>query len=254
MLTALTGLTALLVGTGLLYGRGDWSSALLGWAVMGAFFYLLPPSIRWSDSEEPSYRVFSLAILTVVASVLQSFLLLSGVLTISLWFWLEKGLDEVAKARLRRLLILPFCALPWLSYDLSAIGWYFRLTAAWFTDALLSVMGFEVTRSGTELQLATFCLRVDPACSGLSFLHALILVGAYLIACSDRQSRPWTFYLWLFPLAWFANSLRVTLLALAALTWGPQSVAGDIHLWIGWACFVALFALWWRFVGERAVQ
>ena len=137
-------------------------------------------------------------------------------------------------------------AFPWITRDLPALAWWYRLSAAWSAEHCLSGIGLEVRREGTQIFVHQLPFDVAPACSGIQGLQALLVAGTALCFL-QVGTRP--FY-WpavgLLPLvAWLANALRVMLLIAAGLSFGPEVVTGWFHTVGGWLVLVMMFGLTW---------
>jgi len=164
------------------------------------------------------------------------------------WFlriWLGR-FDLRGPARLSRLLLLPALSFPWIAHDLAQVGWWFRLSGAWSATRLFGLLGFEVSRAGTNVWLQGFPVSVDPACAGLGTLQAMLLAGAFLaLSQIGHHRRFWWQIAALVPFAWVANTARVILTCVALLTAGPAFATGAFHSWSGWVLLTLMFALCW---------
>ncbi|MEO0793784.1 MAG: exosortase/archaeosortase family protein [Verrucomicrobiota bacterium] len=128
--------------------------------------------------------------------------------------------------------MIPFFSFPWVAVDLTALGWYFRLSGAWVSEALFSFLGFSIKREGTLLDIQGLPVAIEAACAGMNLLPALLLTGAavgFILLAGQR--RYWLFLVLLFPLAWIANTLRICVITAVALTWGSQFASGFFHTW-----------------------
>jgi exosortase len=144
----------------------------------------------------------------------------------------------------RRFLILPFLGFPWLTQNLQALGWLFRLTGAGAVQFMFMIVGLPVHREGTFLLIKDLPLSIEPACAGLNVLQSMLIVGCLLICARLRGG--WRFWLaiaTLVPLAWLANTSRIFMLGCAGLLFGSDFAMGWFHKWGGWLVLCLMFLL-----------
>ncbi len=163
-----------------------------------------------------------------------------------LWTWISSRVEQDALPRIRRLMVLPFLAFPWLSIEGDAVGWYFRITGAWMTAEVFASMGFNVLHEGTRIIVQGLPVGVGEACSGMNVLQSMLIAGsalAYLFIGGYRS------YWWNIPalvlIAWLANTLRIVVLCVTALTLGSEFALGMFHTWGGWIVLVLMLCLSW---------
>lgn len=214
-------------------------------------FYLLgkpwKPSPHPTGSQTTSPLLIALSVLLFVVGIASNLtLLLAAGWTAGLWCWLKSAVDVSIHARLRRLLVLPFAAFPWINLDLQGLGWWFRLSGAWATNAILSGAGLEVTREGTRMLVQGMPVSVDVSCSGLKVLQSLVIAGTLLAyVLLGRSPRYWWNVALLLPLAWVANTARILTISLASMTFGPEFAMGLFHTWGGLLVLVLMFLMSW---------
>lgn len=198
---------------------------------LALFWYLGEP--RWKTGSH-SKTPYILAILGLAAD---SFLLMTSGCVLTL--------TKCADVKNKSSYLLVFFSCPWLMVDFHLLGWWFRLSAAWVTGFLLKPLGLVTSQKGTQVFLQDFVLIVEPTCSGLNLLQALLLVGLALLLKSEQTTplRGWH-VLALLAVAWVANTARILMLAVAGSFVGPDRLAGDAHLWLGWILFLFFFAIW----------
>ena len=204
----------------------------------------------WTFSNQPfqfNRALLAAAGVTTVLGLVTGFnLLLSLAWTAALWSWLGRRLEAQSRARVLRLLPLAVLAFPWLSLDFPALGWWFRLSAAWSAEHLFALSGFAVHREGTQLLVAQMPFDVTPACSGLKALQAMLIAGTALCFVQTSTSRFYWLGLAGLPLvAWLANAARVVTIVVAALSAGPEFALGWFHGVGGWLVIVGMFGLTW---------
>jgi exosortase len=173
--------------------------------------------------------------------------------TALLWAWLSQRVVPEALPAVRRLLVLPVLAFPWIILDCQAVGWWFRLSGAWVTGKAFGLLQFDVVQDGTNLQVQGLPISVEAACSGLNTLQAMLIAGSVLaFIVLGRQPHYW----WNLPLlvlvAWGANTLRILTLCAAGLTFSPKFAQGFFHTWGGWLVLMLMFLLCWPlFAAQR---
>ncbi|HYE06763.1 MAG TPA: archaeosortase/exosortase family protein [Planctomycetota bacterium] len=162
--------------------------------------------------------------------------------TLLLWWWLAPRLGDDQRVRVRRLLILPLMAFPWVTLDGQGIGNVFRLTGAattaWFYDGL----GYPVSREGTSVFIGDQQISVEAACAGLNTLQSLLVMGTLAAGITlGRHRRFWLSLPLLVIAAWVGNTARIIGIAAIALGFGAEAARGWAHDWGGWAVLMATF-------------
>ncbi len=172
--------------------------------------------------------------------------ILSIAWTLLLWTWLSARISPEQISSVKKLLILPLMAFPWIALDANQIGWWFRLSGAWVTAASLSFLGFDVKQEGTLIVVNNIHISVEAACAGLNMLQSMLIAGsvvAYLLL--GRTNRYW----WNLPLlvimSWVANTIRIFVVSIAALAISPRFATGEFHVWGGWAVLILMFCFSW---------
>jgi len=206
-----------------------------------------PWKFRAGAFELSSKLVAAAVILFVVGILLNVTLLLALGWTSLLWSWLSCRLETDSLPTARRLLVLPLLAFPWITLDFAqTIGWYFRLSGAWATSHLFALIGLSATQDGTNMTVQGLPISVEVACAGLNTLQATLIAGSMLaFIFIGNRSRYWWNLPLLIVLAWFANTLRIIVLCIAALTISPEFAEGIFHKWGGWGVIVLMFLLCW---------
>lgn len=194
----------------------------------------------------PTVYLASAALLLVVGSVFDLCLPAAVAWVLALWAWIVRRCDPEDFGRIRRLLPLALLAFPWVTLDLQPLGWWFRLSSAIAIEHVFSVIGFSVTRQGVELLVQGLPISVDAACSGLKALQSLLISGVVLcfVMMGKRQSY-WLNVAALLPLAWIANTCRILVICVAAMTWGSSFAVGVFHAWGGLGVLVMMFGMCW---------
>ncbi len=175
--------------------------------------------------------------LVVLASLIglacDSSLMLVVTWTTLLAYWLRKNEPE-RSGRWRRVILLPLFGVPWLTHEGQAIGWYFRLSAAWVSEKLFSIGNLQVVRSGTQLWINGTGVDVEAACSGLNNLQLMMIAGTAAMAClTTAKFRIASQLFALTAIAWFSNTMRVILIAALACGVSPNFAEGWAHDAVG---------------------
>lgn len=164
--------------------------------------------------------------------------------TLAVWSLLGGRLAPEAAGPVARLLPLLWLGFPWLALEGDRIGWWFRLSAAGVAEVLFSGLGFDVSRQGVLVLVQGLPISVDAECSGLNVLQGMLLAG--LVVAHRHFGRSRGFW-WALPVlavaAWCANTLRVLLVSVLALSLGPEIASGPLHVWGGILVLVLMFAL-----------
>ncbi|MCF8034416.1 MAG: exosortase [Desulfarculaceae bacterium] len=130
--------------------------------------------------------------------------------------------------------------LPYLIYD--AVAFPLRLFAAEVAAWGIRLFGIPVYLEGNVIHLPNLVMNVVDACSGIRSLISLLAVGvilAYLIL--PKRWVKVLVVLLVVPVAVFTNALRVTAAGVLAFYWGPETLEGVMHDFVGWLVFMAGF-------------
>jgi len=199
--------------------------ALPLFVLLGRPWTLLPPR------RPPRLWVYALAVGLIVAGEPSGLIVLMAAgWTLALWEWLEPRLAAERVPAIRRLLVLPMLAFPWIIVDGEGLGWLFRLSGAWVTAGTFALLGFDVRQQGTGLIIDGQRVEVAAACSGLNTLQALLVCGTFVAyGVLGRTARYW----WALPIlvitAWIANTLRIIMLSAAIIVVSERFAMGAFH-------------------------
>ena len=179
-----------------------------------------------------------------LGAITGSTLLLALGWTSLLWSWLTVRLEAESRQSVKRLLILPIMAFPWILLDGQMIGWWFRLSGTRVAGNLFSAFGFNVVQEGTRLLVHGVPIDVAAACAGLNTLQSMIIAGSALAFVILGNHRVYWFNLmFLVILSWMANTLRIIAICWAAVMISPAFAAGFFHKWGGWLVLFLMFSL-----------
>lgn len=201
-------------------------------------------------TEEPHYSIEK-AILPICLFVLGIALNLTLLLSISwvilLNIWLSQRLKKELLPSYYKLLILPLMAFPWVALDFNQIGWWFRLSGAWVTEYFFIFLGAHVQREGTLLIINRLPISIEVACAGLNTLQSMFISGTVVAYLFLKDSpRYWMSLPFLFGISWIANTIRIIVICLIALSMGAEFVMGSFHIWSGWGVLMLMFFLCWH--------
>ncbi|MDZ8117396.1 exosortase/archaeosortase family protein [Pontiella agarivorans] len=109
---------------------------------------------------------------------------------------------------------------------------------------LLTDMGIQVQRVGTQLISDYFQLNVEAACSGLRSLLAMTaLTAVYAYFTQKTFVKKWLLFLCCIPIAVAGNIGRIISIALVSITTGQEFGAGLHHDWSGYVLFTVAISL-----------
>ncbi|WP_188657895.1 exosortase V [Sphingomonas metalli] len=106
---------------------------------------------------------------------------------------------------------------------------------------LLAAVGYPVATSGVSIYIGQFELLIAAACAGLNSLISLTAIGSFYVYLRHNASWRYTLLLvaLIFPIAVFANFLRVMILVLLTYHAGEAVAQGFLHEAAGLFMFVA---------------
>lgn len=211
-------------------------------------FYWLGKPWTFLDKEPVfSNQLFFFSIfLFLVGFAASQSVLLSVAWTLLLWTWLQARIPEEDKSRVKKLLVLPVLAFPWIALDADRIGWWFRLSAASLTSKAFEVAGFPVHQEGTNMIINKLPISVEVACAGLNTLQAMLIAGTVILfLILGKTNRYWWNIPLLIAMAWFTNTIRIMFLVIIALVISPEFAMSAFHTWGGWFVIILMFLLCW---------
>jgi exosortase len=199
------------------------------------FVYMGWPWRFRSEPERPSYTGLTASTaLFLLGIALDLAVLLALSWTYMLWIWISSRIAEGDLPCLRKLMILPFLSLPWINIEGDLIGWHFRLSGAWVTAKAFAAMGFNVVHQGTQLMVQGLPVGIGEACSGINVLQSMLIAGSALTYLNlGKTRRYWVNLMALVIIAWIANTLRIFVLCISALSLGREFALGLFHTWGG---------------------
>ncbi|MEE9368972.1 MAG: exosortase/archaeosortase family protein [Pontiella sp.] len=116
--------------------------------------------------------------------------------------------------------------------------------ATTMAHSMLSGMGIECERVGTQLMSPFFQLNVEAPCSGLRSLLAMTaLTAVYAYFTQTTFTKKWLLFLFSIPIAVAGNIGRIISIALVSITAGQKFGTGLHHDWSGYVLFAVSISL-----------
>lgn len=144
------------------------------------FYWIGAPWSFRQDQQPLSVNKLSLTVVLFLLGIgFNSTLLLTIGWTLLLWTWLSSRIVPEKLDAVKKLLVLPLMAFPWISLDADRIGWWFRLSGAWAAAQFFSFFGADVTRQGTNMVVDGTPISVEVACAGLNTLQSMLISGTW---------------------------------------------------------------------------
>lgn len=105
---------------------------------------------------------------------------------------------------------------------------------------ILSWFGIPVIREGVVMYVAQYQLLVEDACAGLNSLTSLFAIGLFYVYILHQASVRYALLLsaLIFPIAIFANMVRVMILVLLTYYAGDEAAQGYLHNTAGMITFI----------------
>ena len=211
------------------------------------FIWLGTPWSWRSDSPPLSSRRIVCAIGCFLLGIITNITLLMALgWTWLLWLWLSSRVNPESLSSVKKLLVLPLMAFPWVTLDAQTVGWWFRLSGASVAAKLFSYGGLTVIHEGTHLSVNGLPISVEAACSGLNTLQSMLIAGSIVAYLQLREtSTYWWNLLWLPLMAWIANTIRIIAICLVGLAISREFAMGPFHDIGGWIIIFLMFCLCW---------
>ncbi|MFL6676672.1 MAG: exosortase B [Massilia sp.] len=152
-------------------------------------------------------------------------------------------------ARALRLLWFPFFFMlfmvPLPSEFVAAVTMPMKMAVSWATEHLLFAAGYPISRSGVILQIGQYQLLVADACAGLQTLLTLEALGLFYLNLMRHPSafRNIGLALFIIPISFSANVIRVMALTLITYYFGDAAGQGFLHGFAGMVLFITALVL-----------
>lgn len=120
-----------------------------------------------------------------------------------------------------------------------------KIVVSWASEHLFALLGYPVARQGVILQLGQYQLLVADACAGLSSLFVLEALGLLYLNVVRHESpmRNALMAIFIVPVAFVANTLRVMVLGLITFHFGDAAGQGFAHDFSGIVLFLLALSL-----------
>jgi exosortase B len=151
--------------------------------------------------------------------------------------------------RALRVLWFPFFFMlfmvPLPSEFVAAVTMPMKMAVSWATEHLLFAFGYPISRSGVILQIGQYQLLVADACAGLQTLLTLEALGLFYLNLMRHPSafRNIGLALFIVPISFSANVIRVVVLTLITYHFGDAAGQGFLHGFAGMVLFVTALVL-----------
>lgn len=208
------------------------------------------------------------------------FFLVSAIVILFLFYWSRQafiacialplflyGICLILMGRERsRFFIFPIFFLiflyPWGDLLDFFIGFELRRLSVFISYLFYNLIGMDAEISGTFLYTGRFTIDIAPACSGLTIMNVLLFMGAIGVYLYQGTIRNKIFiYLSIFPLAIFANTVRIIITGLVGHFYGENSaisfydnISGMLVFGISLLmlyCEILSFTAWDRKAGKK---
>jgi exosortase B len=151
--------------------------------------------------------------------------------------------------RALRMLWFPFFFMifmvPLPSEFVAAVTMPMKMAVSWATEHVLFAFGYPISRSGVILQIGQYQLLVADACAGLQTLLTLEALGLFYLNLMRHPSafRNIGLALFIIPISFSANVIRVIVLTLITYYFGDAAGQGFLHGFAGMVLFVTALVL-----------
>jgi len=120
-----------------------------------------------------------------------------------------------------------------------------KMAVSWATELILYAVGYPIARAGVILQIGQYQLLVANACAGLQTLLTLEALGLFYLNLVRHTSpfRNITLAIFIIPISFSANVIRVIVLTLITYYFGDAAGQGFLHGFAGMVLFISALAL-----------
>ena len=200
-----------------------------------------PPRASWTG-----WPILAIGLLTHMLGRSQKILMLevlSIILVMMSVLLIKRG------GRSMRVLWFPFFFMifmvPLPSEFVAAVTMPMKMAVSWATEHVLFAFGYPISRSGVILQIGQYQLLVADACAGLQTLLTLEALGLFYLNLMRHPSafRNVGLALFIIPISFSANVIRVMVLTLITYYYGDAAGQGFLHGFAGMVLFVTALVL-----------
>jgi exosortase B len=134
---------------------------------------------------------------------------------------------------------------PLPSEFVAAVTLPMKMAVSWATEHLLFAAGYPISRTGVILQIGQYQLLVADACAGLQTLLTLEALGLFYLNLMRHPSafRNIGLALFIIPISFSANVIRVVALTLITFYFGDAAGQGFLHGFAGMVLFMTALVL-----------
>ena len=134
---------------------------------------------------------------------------------------------------------------PLPSEFVAAVTMPMKMAVSWATEHVLFAFGYPISRSGVILQIGQYQLLVADACAGLQTLLTLEALGLFYLNFMRHPSafRNIGLALFIVPISFSANVIRVVTLTLITYYFGDAAGQGFLHGFAGMVLFLTALVL-----------
>jgi exosortase B len=134
---------------------------------------------------------------------------------------------------------------PLPSEFVAAVTLPMKMAVSWATEHLLFAVGYPISRTGVILQIGQYQLLVADACAGLQTLLTLEALGLFYLNFMRHPSafRNIGLALFIIPISFSANVIRVVTLTLITYYFGDAAGQGFLHGFAGMVLFLTALVL-----------
>jgi exosortase B len=134
---------------------------------------------------------------------------------------------------------------PLPSEFVAAVTLPMKMAVSWATEHLLFAAGYPISRTGVILQIGQYQLLVADACAGLQTLLTLEALGLFYLNFMRHPSafRNVGLALFIVPISFSANVIRVVVLTLITYYFGDAAGQGFLHGFAGMVLFMTALIL-----------
>lgn len=161
----------------------------------------------------------------------------------------------VGTLRLMPILFLTLVIIPVQEQLFLAVSYPLRLISTMLTVETLQLFGCDIAYQLTTIRVGGFHLAITDACSGISQLAVLFLLGYIVVIMKQHRSFGLAalHYLALLPVVIFANAVRLIITILLFYAIGEKAFENTYHAALGY-CFVLLATALFYVIGALFPQ
>ena len=212
---------------GWLHSNPDGYSALLA---LPLFYYMFKKYIRGIPNYDLSNRIFTLSLMAFGLGFLADSTLLCSLAWSTAFIYSLKTYTTLPFSHLQKTIPMVSLLFPWCLTDLTTLGWYFRLSAAYIVSTCAKGLDYNVINSGTSLLVNSQSIFITPECSGIKTLQFIFLIGSIgLWYLYKHHSLFYLSLLLLLPLAWLVNTTRVVSIVSVSLSTENEMIRNLVH-------------------------